>query len=454
MTMDMKNKRLSISIVLFILVYTLFTPNTGFPLITFSLPKYEILLGSTITVPIELKSNDPDGICTWDFTFHYDPNILQPEYDPNKPEGTVMVYRNNQLTKDYSYVWAFEYAPSPGIINVIGIADVSDDPITTKGTGNLLSLKFTAKKEVYPRSTTRSSLLMTFLDVQANDLQGAVCEPGEIKILPSITSAITINPSSGAFDRDITCTITGQGLEQGAVPVIGALRISDAVYSNEAVTALVPAYTFPPGLSYDVIITNPDGDFAVVTNGFGIDHRFKPGLNLFGYPTTPPEECDGSHELMSHLSQTAGDTVCCLMTRDPNTLLWNKTWWENNEVKGVDFPLHPFQATLVYIRENGLSRAFPGYWDHKNAQTQIEDLTKCIKPGLNLVSLFLPPNEPIDSHDLIKGLSKKIGNNVILSRFQPETAQWQSVVHLFGRPSGPHFRILNTEGYILYSPQP
>lgn len=451
--MDIKKNRLFIPLLLFTLMYTLFIPDTGFPLITLSLPKYEILLDSTITVPITLESNDPEGICVWDLAFHYDPNILQPECDPNIP-GKVIVYRDLCLTKDYKYVLAFEHALSPGTINVCGIAELdNDDPIPTKGTGILFKMKLISKR-VYPRSTIRSSLWLTFKDIEANDLRDAICEQGEIKILPSITSAITINPSSGAFDRDTLCTIIGQGLQQGSISVIGPHRISDAVYSNGTITALVPANSLPPGLSFDVIITNPDGNFAVITDGFGTDHHFEAGLNLFGYPTIPPEGCDGSQELISHLAQTAGDAVCCLMTRDPNTLWWNKTWWENNEVKGADFPLNTLQAILVYINENGLSRSFPGYLHDKGIQTQIEDLAKQIKPGLNLVSLCPPLDEPIDSHGLTKRLSEKIGDHVSLCRMQPAKAQWRSIVHLFGRPSGLQFRILNTEGYLLYSPQP
>ncbi|MGA1795771.1 MAG: hypothetical protein ACMUIL_07915 [bacterium] len=445
----MKNKRISISLMLFILVCPLFTAGTASPLITLSIPDAEITLDSPRDVVIELKSNDPGGIEAWGFAFHYDPNILQPEFNPNNP-GLVVVNKDdeNYLTEDYYYVYAYEHESTPGKITVGCCVkyDSNGDPIATTGTGKLLGLSFIAKR-IYPRSTIHSSFR---IDKKVNDLQNALCEPGEIKILPSITSAITIT-SSGSFDHDIVCTITGQGLKQGAVPVIGSLCFANADYSNGVVTALVPAYTFPPGLLFDVIITNPDGDFALINGGFGIDHRFESGLNLFGYPTTPPGGCDGSHELMSHLSQTAGDAVRCLMTRDPNTLRWDKTWWENNEVKGTDFPLLPFQSTLVYVQENGVSRAFPGEWDHKNAQTQIEDLGKCIKPGLNFISLYLPQDEQIDSHGLLEALSEKTGKNVILSRMLPETGQRRSVVHFFGRPSSSHFPILNTEGYLLYS---
>ncbi|MGA1843451.1 MAG: hypothetical protein ACMUIS_02685 [bacterium] len=446
----MKNRHLSVPLVLLILMCALFTASTASALIILSIPDAEITLDSPQDVVIELQSNDPEGIEAWGFAFHYDPNILQPEFYPNNP-GLVVVNKDddNYFTKDYYYIYAYEHESLPGKITVGGCVkyDNNGDPIPTTGTGKLLGLSFILKR-IYPRATIHSSL---WIDKKVNDLQNAVCEPGEITSLPSITSAITITPSSGPFDHDVECTIAGQGFKQGAVPVIGSLRISDATYSNGVITALVPAYVFLPGLSFDVIITNPDGDFAFIANGIGTDRRFESGLNLFGYPTAPPEGCDGSHELMSHLSQTADDAVCCLMTRDPNTLRWDKTWWENNEAKGTDFALIPFQATLVYVQKNGLSRTFPGQWDHKNAQTQIEDLAKCISPGLNFISLYLPPDEQIDSHELMKVLSEKTGKNIILRRMRPETGQWRSFVHFFGRPSSSHFPILNTEGYVVYS---
>jgi hypothetical protein len=208
------------------------------------------------------------------------------------------------------------------------------------------------------------------------------------------------------------------------------------------------------GLYFDVTVTNPNGNFAISSQGFRTSHQFEKGLNLIAYPTIPPENCNDSYKLITYLYQKAGNKIRALKAIDLNTAAWVQTTWGGSQPQGKNFEINHAQGNLLYVDGNGFSEAFSGEWEDCSLQAQIIDLGGSIKPGINLISIHPPLEEQIQSDQLIENVSSKTRRVESLNRIQPKTARWEAILPFFGTLCGSRFPIRNAEGYLLYSRNP
>ena len=88
---------------------------------------------------------------------------------------------------------------------------------------------------------------------------------------PQITA---INPSTSAPFELVT--LTGLNFVNGATVAVGDSVTSAVISTN---TAIFEVPFLPPG-QYDVTLTNPDGQFATMTNGLTITDQFPPDVFL------------------------------------------------------------------------------------------------------------------------------------------------------------------------------
>ena len=440
----MKRKSLAITIFICLLFHNIFFHKTAYPIIKFSLPEYTIHLDDSGWIPVNLISNESVGIYAWDFSIIYDPDIL-----------TYLGWdeqRDYALTKN---LWMEAHESTPGRINVSGFAWYHSKEYPIKNTGLFMKIRLSSKR-CYPMQKTRSTLDMSFINVPANDLQNAICDPGEIVIQPLSNSNIhilSVEPSEGICWQAENIAIYGTGFQQDTIPVIGPFQIDDISIDlqNGLITVPIPdAIGLAHGLIFDILVTNPNGDFDVINDGYMMACQFEQGLNLFGYPTIPPEEYSHSHELLSYLGQNDGDKIHRLMAIDPNTLKWHETRWQNDQPVGADFQLDSLRGNILYVVGMDFSRAFRGKWNNPDLNSQINILTQQIKPGTNLITLHPPLNEIINSHQVARDLSQKIGKEISLNSIQSKTSKWQTTLTFFGRIMGDEFEIRNADGYILY----
>ena len=138
------------------------------------------------------------------------------------------------------------------------------------------------------------------------------------------------------------------------------------------------------------------------------------------------------------------------MAIDPNTLKWHQTRWQNDQPLGADFQIDSLRGNILYVVGMDFSKAFRGKWNNPDLNSQINILTHQIKPGTNLITLHPPFNEIINSHQIARDLSQKIGKEISLNRIQSKASKWQTTLPFFGRIMGDRFEIQNTDGYILY----
>lgn len=244
----------------FLVPILFFLPTIGNALIQFSIPHLEIPLEGTIIAPVELVSNEPEGFYSWEITIAYDPSIL----------SFVEMLKDKQLTQNYT--WLFAYADDPPgkikVLGTVGYDKTTGKDIPTVGTGILFSLKFGTKR-AYPRWSVSSDIIMSFKDSPGNSLRFAICDHGSIKIKPNLGISY-VQPSNGLCCEDVPLSIYGVGFTAGAIPVIGSVQGSNTIVDSNLITTLIPVNSLSPGSCFDVIVTNPNGDFGVIEDGYEI----------------------------------------------------------------------------------------------------------------------------------------------------------------------------------------
>ena len=91
----------------------------------------------------------------------------------------------------------------------------------------------------------------------------------------------SVTPTSGPVGT--TVSISGTGFVSGATVKIGTVDATSSVISSNAISAVVP--TLSAG-TYDVKVTNPDGGFGTLANGFTVTGGVGPIVNFVGTPTS------------------------------------------------------------------------------------------------------------------------------------------------------------------------
>ena len=113
------------------------------------------------------------------------------------------------------------------------------------------------------------------------------------------------------------------------------------------------------------------------------------------------------------------------------------------EPAGVDFPIEPGEAYLIYM-----SGDLNDVWFEGVAVGKAVDLS----PGLNLVCLPAPSEGfEYDSYEMLESLGDS--NEVSSVRKYDSNYGWQTTSWFFGSPSGALYDTRKGEGYVVYMKQ-
>lgn len=438
----LQNRNLSlIKLILFFVLFNisaLLIYEIGHAVIELSIPHSKVSLDGSCFIPIDVIANDPEGFLSWSMIIEYDANVVT----------YLTLDQNTLLGKKHTLLTLNEV--SPGKINIGGLVQystITGEDIPIQGTGTLLKLKFTTKRQ-YPMWRVKSDIIMKFKNSPNNYLRHAVTLNGSLEIEPNLQIS-HVEPSKGLFCEDQVISIYGQGFDEGAIPIIGSIQVPDIIFLSNQIKALVPANKLPDGLFFDIIVTNPNGDFGIFHDGYRLEHKFETGLNLFGYPTIPPEEYDSLSELLAYLDETK-ENIKCLKAFDPNSSSWHNAYWNKGNPSGTDLKINILQSSIMYVQGSDFLKAFPGNNYDSLLEDQISDLSIKTLPGLNLIAIYPPPDETILSDMIVQKISQKSAQAVTISRIVTKTSRWETNFSFFGHINGPKFPIRNVEGYILF----
>jgi hypothetical protein len=113
---------------------------------------------------------------------------------------------------------------------------------------------------------------------------------------------IAISPDSGRSDSPTNVTITGRSFASGLTVKIGAISASDvAVGGSTTITAIVPQ-GIAAGI-YDVVVTNPDMQAAILADGFTVQ----------GQQVVNPPRAEGCGCAAQRSGGAPWLAICCLL---------------------------------------------------------------------------------------------------------------------------------------------
>jgi hypothetical protein len=155
-----------------------------------------------------------------------------------------------------------------------------------------------------------------------------------------------------------------------------------------------------------------------------------------------------SYSLLLYLAdQAGGDQTAIESIRryNPETGIWETASWFMGEPSGIDFPIRPGEAYLIYM-----SRGVADVWFEGIALGAAVGLS----PGMNLVSLPAPKEGvTYDSYQMLQSLGDE---NEVASVKRYDSSQGWQTTSWFGDPpvpAGVNFPTTEKEGYLIYMKQ-
>ena len=175
------------------------------------------------------------------------------------------------------------------------------------------------------------------------------------------------------------------------------------------------------------------------TSAYYLD--LKTDLNVVGLPVQPATPFT-SYTLLGYLDTQAGgnDVADSIKRYNRQTGKWETASWFTGQPAGIDFPIEPGQAYLIYMKQDLNDVPFQGIPLGKAL-----DLT----PGLNLVCLpAAAQGFTYTSYEMLEDLGREQQVSYI-RRYDPSEG-WQTTLWIDGQASNDLFDTKEGEGYFIY----
>lgn len=177
-------------------------------------------------------------------------------------------------------------------------------------------------------------------------------------------------------------------------------------------------------------------DINITTNTSsppGVGMVFHAGLNLFAYPVETMDGFSAFDLLQAFGKETEINSIDHY---NPVTGRYERVFWQNGIVTGINFPIQRGEAYLVHL-QSGINITFEGVQNCPLVNT---------KAGFNLIGIPCPP-PGYSAFDLLTTLG---GSAVSVRQYKPDTATFETAIANVGSAaSGDDFPIVNGVGYMV-----
>jgi VCBS repeat-containing protein len=184
----------------------------------------------------------------------------------------------------------------------------------------------------------------------------------------------------------------------------------------------------------------PDASHLSKESGIYLELRID--LNIVGLPVYSKEGFTAYGLLLYLAEQAGGDSTAVESIRRfaRGSGSWETASWFLGQPAGVDFPIEPGEAYLIYM-----GRDLDDVWFEGVAVGVAVNLS----PGLNLVCLPAPREGfKYGSHEMLEDLGDQ--SEVQYIKRYDSTYGWQTTSWFLGSPSGALYDTRKGEGYVIY----
>jgi phosphatidylinositol-3-phosphatase len=129
-----------------------------------------------------------------------------------------------------------------------------------------------------------------------------------------------LSPSSGPAAGGTSVTISGSGFTTGATVTFGGTAASATVVGSTTITAVAPSHASG---AVNVVVTNPGGQSATLTNGF--TYGAPPAPTVSGISPNTGSTAGGTSVTISGTNFSSGATVSIGLTAATNVVVVNST---------------------------------------------------------------------------------------------------------------------------------
>lgn len=136
---------------------------------------------------------------------------------------------------------------------------------------------------------------------------------------PSIS---TVTPSSGPVSGGTAVTISGSGFATGATVTFGGTNASATVVGSTTINAVAPSHSSGP---VNVVVTNPGGQSATLTNGYVYASAPVPAPTVSGITPNSGPTAGGTPVTINGNNFVSGATVSIGLTPATNVSVVNST---------------------------------------------------------------------------------------------------------------------------------
>ena len=131
-----------------------------------------------------------------------------------------------------------------------------------------------------------------------------------------------VSPSSGPAAGGTAVTISGSGFTTGATVTFGGTSASATVVGSTTINAIAPAHASG---AVNVVVTNPGGQSATLTNGYTYASAPPPAPTVSGITPNTGSTAGGTSVTISGTGFSSGATVSIGLTAATNVVVINST---------------------------------------------------------------------------------------------------------------------------------